>query len=69
MLKIAKTWNFTEAMRNLKEKSASTIQKYLRGYTIFKNTRNVVNYYTISQSLHEVDLMLQPKQLKIKEDL
>ena len=33
MLKIAKTWNFTEAMRNLKEKSASTIQKYLRGYS------------------------------------
>jgi len=55
MLKVANTWNFVEAMRNVRNNSACTIQKYLRGYLVFKSTYKQMAFESVRLNLLQVN--------------
>jgi len=69
MLKIARSWDFREAVKAFKHKSTTTIQKFLRGYLTHKKAQSLVQYTQLEKSLKEVEEFIKVKQLKIKEDL
>lgn len=69
MLKVAHTWNFVEAMRNVRNASACTIQKFLRGYLVFKQTCKQMAFESVRQNLLQVNEFVGQKQLLIKENL
>ena len=69
MLKVAHTWNFVEAMKNVRNSSACTVQKYLRGYLVFKRTCKQMAFESVRQNLIQVDKFVGQKQQVIKENL
>ena len=69
MLKVAHTWNFVEAMRNVRNSSACTIQKYLRGYLVYKRTCKQMALESVRLNLLQVNEYVGQKQQVIKENL
>jgi hypothetical protein len=69
MLKLARSWDFRDAIKAFKSKATTTIQKFLRGYLAHKRAQSLVQYKQLEKSLKEVEEFIKVKQLKIKEDL
>lgn len=48
ILKLAQSWNFVEAMKNVRNGAASTVQKYMRGYLEYKHSRTRIALSTLN---------------------
>ena len=61
MLKLARSWNFIEAMKNVRSNAATKVQKFMKGYLVHKYHRTLIALSVLDYHLQGVNQFVEKR--------